>query len=121
MTYEFKNALTLIGNTPLLELKRVYCGPGRLLAKAELFQPGGSVKDRPALKIIQLGYENGTLQPGKPVVEMTSGNMGAGLAVVCAIYGNPFVAVMSAGNSPERVKMLRGTWCGGFLSSSSRW
>jgi cysteine synthase A len=108
MAYKAKNTLSLIGNTPLLELKRLYIGPGRLVAKAELFQPGGSVKDRAALKIIQLAYKNGQLKPGQAVVEMTSGNMGAGLAVVCAVYGNPFVAVMSSGNSPERVKMLRG-------------
>lgn len=108
MTYESKNTLSLIGRTPLLELKRLYRGPGRLLAKAELLQPGGSVKDRAALKIIQLAYQNGQLNPGQTVVEMTSGNMGAGLAVVCAVYGNPFIAVMSSGNSPERAKMLRG-------------
>jgi cysteine synthase A len=108
MAYERKDTLSLIGNTPLLELRRLHNGPGRLLAKAELFQPGGSVKDRPALKIIQLAYQSGLLKAGQPVVEMTSGNMGAGLAVVCAVYGNPFVAVMSSGNSPERAKMLRG-------------
>lgn len=108
MVYESKNTLSLIGSTPLLELKRLYSGPGRLFAKAELFQPGGSIKDRAALKIIQLAYQNGQLKPEQTVVEMTSGNMGAGLAVVCAVYGNPFVAIMSSGNSPERAKMLRG-------------
>lgn len=54
-----------------------------------------------------MAYEQGTLKEGQPVVEMTSGNMGAGLAIVCAIYRNPFIAVMSLGNSPERAKMMR--------------
>ncbi|MES2769880.1 MAG: cysteine synthase family protein [Bdellovibrionota bacterium] len=103
-----RNALSLIGNTPLLTLQRIYRGPGTLMAKAEFVQPGGSVKDRAAKKIIDYAYDLGALYLGKPVVEMTSGNMGAGLAVVCAVKGNPFVAVMSSGNSSERVKMLRG-------------
>lgn len=103
-----RSALDLIGSTPLINLERLYSGPGSLLAKVEFVQPGGSVKDRAAKKILTSAYENGLLEKGKPVVEMTSGNMGAGLAVVCAVMGNPFVAVMSAGNSIERVKMLEG-------------
>ncbi|MBI5115232.1 cysteine synthase family protein [Candidatus Poribacteria bacterium] len=100
------SALGMIGNTPLVSLERIHPGPGRLLAKAEFVQPGGSVKDRAALRIIQDAYSAGKLSPGKPVVEMTSGNMGAGLAVVCNVMGNPFVAVMSEGNSPARARML---------------
>ena len=69
-------------------------------------QPGGSVKDRAALKIIKLAYQAGALVKGQTVVEMTSGNMGAGLAVVCNVMDNPFIAVMSSGNSPQRAKML---------------
>ena len=103
-----RSALDLIGNTPLLTLDRLYNGPGKLMAKAEFMQPGGSVKDRAAKKILDRAYEIGHIRKGTPVVEMTSGNMGAGLAVVCAVRGNPFIAVMSSGNSPERVKMLRG-------------
>lgn len=102
------SVLDLIGNTPLISLGRIAGGRGRILAKAEFLQPGGSVKDRPARKIIELAYEQGRLTPGQPVVEMTSGNMGAGLALVCSAFGNPFTAVMSAGNSIERVRMLEG-------------
>ncbi len=102
------NTLELIGRTPLVALDRVHAGPGRIVAKAELVQPGGSVKDRAALWAIRRARESGALRPGQPVVEMTSGNMGAALAVVCAVLGHPFVAVMSAGNSPERSKMMRG-------------
>lgn len=103
----FKNALELIGNTPLILLERIFPGPEKIYVKLESVNPGGSVKDRPALKIIQRAYEQRQLKEGQPVVEMTSGNMGAGLAIVCDIYRNPFIAVMSTGNSPERAKMMR--------------
>jgi cysteine synthase len=102
------SVLDLIGNTPLISLQRIADGRGHLLAKAEFLQPGGSVKDRPAKTIIELAYAEGRLTAGQPVVEMTSGNMGAGLALVCSAFGNPFTAVISAGNSVERVRMLEG-------------
>lgn len=100
------SALDLIGRTPLISLNRVYPGPGRVLAKAEFLQPGGSVKDRVARAILLAARDEGRLRPGAPVVEMTSGNMGAGLAVVCAVLGHPLVVTMSAGNSPQRARML---------------
>ena len=100
------SALELIGGTPLVALNRIHDSPGRVLAKAEFMLPGGSIKDRAALQIIKDAYESGKLKKGIPVVEMTSGNMGAGLAVVCNITGNPFIAVMSEGNSPARARML---------------
>lgn len=102
------SALDLIENTPLFELSNIYKGGGKLFGKAEFVQPGGSVKDRAALHIIRDAYANGRLKKGQPVVEMTSGNMGAGLAVVCNVLGNPFTAVMSEGNSPARARMLEG-------------
>jgi cysteine synthase A len=80
--------------------------PGKIYVKAEHLQPGGSVKDRAAYQIILDAYKNGSLKKGQTVVEMTSGNMGAGLALVCRQFGNPFIAVMSEGNSPERRKIL---------------
>lgn len=97
-----KSALEAIGNTPLIALNRVFGGPGRLLAKAEYLNPGGSIKDRVARRIILEARKQGQLRPGQPVIEMTSGNMGAGLAVVCGILGHPFTAVISEGVSPER-------------------
>lgn len=96
----------MIGDTPLVELARLCPAGGHLYAKAEFVNPGGSVKDRAARMIIESAMAGGRLAAGQPVVEMTSGNMGAGLAVVCAVTGNPFLAVMSAGNSVERVRML---------------
>lgn len=100
------SGLDLIGNTPLIALDRVYRGPGRILAKAEFMQPGGSVKDRAARAIVLAARGDGRLAPGAPVVEMTSGNMGAGLAVACAALGHPLVVTMSVGNSAQRARML---------------
>lgn len=74
----------------------------------EFVQPGGSVKDRAAKMILDTALHTKKLLPGQPVVEMTSGNMGAGLAVVCGVYGHQFIATMSRGNSPQRAAMLRG-------------
>jgi len=100
--------LDLINKTPLLLLDKISEGfIGQVYAKLEFLQPGGSVKDRAAYQIIKDAYNLKTLSKGKTVVEMTSGNMGAGLAVVCKQFGNPFIAVISKGNSPERLKILK--------------
>jgi cysteine synthase len=100
--------LDAIGGTPLVELSRATSGvDGRVLAKLEYLNPGGSKKDRIALRMIEDAEARGDLQPGQPVVELTSGNTGTGLAIVCAVKGYPFVAVMSAGNSSERAQMMR--------------
>src|SRR6187399_2233201 len=95
-----RSVLDLIGNTPLVELARIHLGPGRILAKCEFRNPGGSMKDRAAHQIVRDAEQDGRLRAAQAVVEMTSGNMGAGLAVVCAATGHPFIAVMSHGNSP---------------------
>ncbi len=97
-----------IGQTPLVELSRIGRGiDGRLLAKLEYLNPGFSKKDRIARQIVEDAEANGTLRPGQTVVELTSGNTGTGLAIVCAVKGYPFVAVMSKGNSEERARMMR--------------
>ncbi|BDE06110.1 cysteine synthase [Vulcanimicrobium alpinum] len=95
----------LIGSTKVVAID---AAGGTIAAKAEYLQPGGSVKDRAALAAIVNARRRGTLPPGGTVVEMTSGNMGAGLALVCGAFGHPFVAVMSRGNSPARAAMMRG-------------
>ena len=79
---------------------------GLLLAKLEFLNPGLSKKDRVARQIIADAERDGELKPGQAVVELTSGNTGTGLAIVCAVKGYPFVAVMSRGNSPERARMM---------------
>lgn len=102
-----QNTLDLIKETPLVHLDKLTDSSFRLFGKLEFMQPGGSIKDRAALQIVKDAYESGKLIKGQLVVEMTSGNMGAGLAVVCRQYGNPFIAVMPKGNSPERIKILK--------------
>ena len=97
-----------IGRTPLVELSRLTRGlGGRILAKLEYLNPGFSKKDRIARQIVEDAEADGTLAPGQTVVELTSGNTGTGLAIVCSVKGYPFVAVMSRGNSAERARMMR--------------
>jgi cysteine synthase len=96
-----------IGDTPLVDISRITRGlNGRIVAKLEYLNPGFSKKDRIARQIIEDAEAQGDLQPGMTVVELTSGNTGTGLAIVCALKGYPFVAVMSKGNSMERARMM---------------
>jgi cysteine synthase len=102
------SVLEAIGNTPLVELSRITRAvPGRILLKLDYLNPGFSKKDRAALRIIEDAEQSEALRAGQTVVELTSGNMGTGLAIVCAVKGYPFVAVMSRGNSAERAAMMR--------------
>ena len=101
------SAIEAIGNTPLIDLSRISREiDGHILAKLEYFNPGYSKKDRIARQIIDDAETSGELKPGQTVVELTSGNTGTGLAIVCGIKGYPFVAVMSKGNSVERARMM---------------
>jgi cysteine synthase len=102
------SVLGAIGQTPLVELSRLTKGlDGRILAKLEYLNPGFSKKDRIALQMIEEAESSGVLRRGQSVVELTSGNTGTGLAIVCAVKGYHFVAVMSKGNSMERARMMR--------------
>src|SRR5437667_9804572 len=99
----------LVGNTPLVEIRRVRDGvaPGvRLFGKPEGFNPGGSVKDRPALKMIQDGLARGLLAPGRTILDSTSGNTGIALAMVGAALGYPVELVMPGNVSVERKKVV---------------
>ncbi len=101
------SAIEAIGQTPMVELSRLTRGlSGRILAKLEFLNPGFSKKDRVARQIIEDAEAQGQLRPGQTVVELTSGNTGTGLAIVCGVKGYPFVAVMSKGNSTERARMM---------------
>jgi cysteine synthase A len=96
-----------IGDTPLVELSRLtHNVDGHILAKLEYLNPGFSKKDRIARQIIEDAEADGRLKPGQTVVELTSGNTGTGLAIVCGVKGYKFVAVMSKGNSRERARMM---------------
>jgi cysteine synthase A len=102
------SVVDVIGDTPTVELSRLTRGlPGQIVAKLDYLNPGLSKKDRIARQIIDEATASGELQPGQVVVELTSGNTGTGLAIVCAVRGHPFVAVMSEGNSRERARMMR--------------
>ncbi len=106
-TFPLASAIDAIGDTPLVELCRLTAGiSGRILAKLDYLNPGFSKKDRIARQIIEDAEADGRLRPGQTVVELTSGNTGTGLAIVCGVKGYPFVAVMSKGNSMERARMM---------------
>ncbi|MDR2568693.1 MAG: cysteine synthase family protein [Oscillospiraceae bacterium] len=98
-----------IGKTPLLRLDRMvkqYELSGCIFAKLEHMNPSFSKKDRIALGMVEEAERKGLLKPGQPVLEMTSGNTGTGVALVCAAKGYRFICVLSRGNSIERVKMI---------------
>lgn len=103
-----RSVLECIGNTPLLRLQRI----GRefpnveFLAKAEWFNPGGSVKDRPALSMIQAGLASGALRPGKTIIDATSGNTGIAYAMVGAAMGYPVTLCLPDSASHERKRIL---------------
>jgi cysteine synthase B len=97
-----------IGNTPLLRLAHIgsefpnieFC------AKAEWFNPGGSVKDRPALSMIQAGFSSGALRPGKTIIDATSGNTGIAYAMIAAVLHYPVKLCLPDSASPERKRIL---------------
>ena len=100
--------LDQIGHTPLVEIRHLNPNPAvKILAKLEYFNPGGSIKDRAALSMIEAGERSGELTPGKTVIEATSGNTGIGLALVCSVRGYRLLLAMSEAVSVERRKILR--------------
>jgi cysteine synthase A len=102
-----ENILGTIGNTPVVRINRLGPSHVTMYVKCEAFNPLSSVKDRLAIAIIEDAERRGTLKPGQTVVEATSGNTGIALAMVCAVKGYPFVALMSDSFSIERRKLMR--------------
>ena len=102
-----ENILGTIGNTPVVRINRVAPANVTMYVKCEAFNPLSSVKDRLAIAIIEDAERRGTLKPGQTVVEATSGNTGIALAMVCAVKGYPFVAIMADSFSIERRKLMR--------------
>ena len=102
-----ENILGTIGNTPIVKINRLAPAHTTMYVKCEAFNPLSSVKDRLAIAIIEDAERRGTLKPGQTVVEATSGNTGIALAMVCAVKGYPFVALMSDSFSVERRKLMR--------------
>jgi cystathionine beta-synthase len=104
----FESALEAVGRTPLVRLRRVIDGAAPLvLAKVEYVNPGGSVKDRPAVAMLLEAEERGLLRPGSTIVEATSGNTGTGLAMAAAIRGYRCILVMPDKMSKEKIDLLR--------------
>jgi cysteinyl-tRNA synthetase len=103
-----KNVLELIGETPIVEIRRLNPNPKvKILAKLEFFNPGGSIKDRIALRMIEDAEKRGELHPGKIILEATSGNTGIGLAMVGAVKGYKVLLVMPESVSEERKRILK--------------
>ena len=101
-------ASAVIGDTPLVQLRRMAAGPGaEVVAKLESLNPGGSVKDRIGVAMIDAAIADGALEPGGVIVEPTSGNTGIALAMVCAARGYDLVLTLPEGMSRERTKLLR--------------
>ncbi|HUY86158.1 MAG TPA: cysteine synthase family protein [Acidimicrobiales bacterium] len=114
----YGGVLELIGNTPLLDVSALSPNPSvRILAKLEGQNPGGSVKDRIALAMIDDAERNGSLSPGQTILEPSSGNTGIGLALVCRVKGYPLKIVMPANVSVERRQALE-AWGAEIIESS---
>ncbi|MCB0375369.1 MAG: pyridoxal-phosphate dependent enzyme, partial [Sinomicrobium sp.] len=103
-----KNIMETIGNTPLVKLNKVTTDIDALvLAKVETFNPGNSVKDRMALKMIEDAEADGRLKPGGTIIEGTSGNTGMGLALAAIVKGYQLVCVINDKQSKEKMDILR--------------
>jgi len=100
------NIVAAIGNTPLVRLAKIH-PPGNLVAKIEYLNPGGSVKDRIGMPMIERAEANGWLGPGGTIVEPTSGNTGVGLAMAAALKGYRMIAVMADKQSKEKQDLLK--------------
>ena len=103
----YDSILETVGDTPCVRINRIAPDNVTVYVKFEAFNPGGSVKDRLALNIIEAAERDGRLKPGQTVVEATSGNTGIGLAMVCAAKGYPLVVTMAESFSVERRKLMR--------------
>ncbi|MEE8273521.1 MAG: cysteine synthase family protein, partial [Alphaproteobacteria bacterium] len=101
------NVLDMIGNTPIIELSHLDTGRCRLFAKLENQNPGGSIKDRIGLSMIEAAERDGTLEPGGTIIEATAGNTGLGLALVAAQKGYRLIIVMPDKMSQEKVFHLK--------------
>lgn len=100
--------LGVIGNTPLVNLSRVLPDAHfQLFGKLEMFNPGGSVKDRPALNMLKHAFERGDIKPGSTVIESSSGNLGIGLAQACVVLGLRFICVIDPKTTQQNIHILK--------------
>jgi cysteine synthase len=101
-----QNVLQTIGNTPHIRINRLFGGTHHVYVKSERANPGGSIKDRIALSMIEAAEQSGLLRPGGTIIEPTSGNTGVGLAMVSAVKGYKLVLVMPESMSVERRRLM---------------
>jgi 2,3-diaminopropionate biosynthesis protein SbnA len=107
-TKEVRGVLAAVGHTPLVALERLFPDSGlRLYGKLEALNPGGSIKDRPALLIIEEGLRSGEIAPGATIIESSSGNMGVGLAQACLYHGLRFICVVDPKAAEQNLQVLR--------------
>ncbi|MDG1781874.1 MAG: cysteine synthase family protein, partial [Flavobacteriales bacterium] len=104
----FNNVLESIGDTPMIRLNEIAKDlPGTIYAKVEYFNPGNSVKDRMALKMLEDAEKSGAIKPGGTVIECTSGNTGMGLALACVVKGYKLICTSNDKQSKEKFDVLR--------------
>ncbi|MDO4591427.1 MAG: cysteine synthase A [Comamonadaceae bacterium] len=103
---KFDNVLQTIGNTPVIRMNRVFGIGANVWIKSERGNPGGSIKDRIALSMVEAAEKSGALQPGGVIIEPTSGNTGVGLALVAAVKGYKLILVMPESMSLERRRLM---------------
>jgi cysteine synthase A len=102
-----ESVLSCVGSTPMVRLSRCFPEPHvEVIAKLEMLNPGGSMKDRPARFIVEQGLRDGTLRPGMRLVESTSGNLGIALAMATSLHGLSFTAVVDPKTSPTNLRLL---------------
>jgi N-(2-amino-2-carboxyethyl)-L-glutamate synthase len=100
--------LSIIGNTPLVQLSRVYPDAHfQLFAKLEMYNPGGSVKDRPAVNMLKQAFERGDIVAGSTIIESSSGNLGIGLAQACIMFGLRFICVVDPKTTQQNLSILK--------------
>ena len=103
---KFDNVLQTIGNTPHIRINRLFGAGANVWVKSERGNPGGSIKDRIALAMVEEAEKSGALQPGGTIIEPTSGNTGIGLALVAAVKGYKLILVMPDSMSIERRRLM---------------
>ena len=103
----YRNVLEMVGNTPMLAVSQIDTGPCELFLKLELMNPGGSIKDRIGIAMIEEAEKRGDLKPGDTIVEATAGNTGLGLALVAAQKGYRLMLVLPDKMSQEKIFNLR--------------
>lgn len=104
-----RNLLSIIGNTPLIQLSKLFANDRgiQVFAKLELLNPGGSAKDRSAARIINEAWEDGLIGPGSVIIESSSGNMAISLAAICSYLGMRFISVIDPKTTQQNIRIMR--------------